>query len=454
MEKQRTMFSHIKEKLILFLKPAEATNHINGCLNLETHIAINCLLLRLIKNIKDIEEAPPTLDSESEITVDTFMDALQKIAQLIAEARQEAAFILKKKKTRKLFDLYLQALQLHLDNYNYYQFIGIDLFNNDTPSGIPSKLFYNMGVTYSGLELSDYVTFMTTGSGPKPQYITPDIIERITEFTIVYVTAIAPNPYGHIILGLGDQGFIHIDGMWDRPHYIPVDQFKEYTLASHMVLGVQHIYVPDMEGAKAKLLELSSKPWLWRAYWANCANFADAVLHAGGVPLAHIDPLHIGDYNHHTQYPIKRLSCAHPTSLDKTAYDSLHPEEEAALKNRHEENLLGRFTQIGKNAGLNDDKAKTYAHYRIHDGLSHKKAQYKTEPSVINFLAMHHHKIENIAILNPLLFILATPVLLVLAAKSIIFNVNCFFHPAKEVKNKRYQETLPQPNDQLPLLIP
>jgi hypothetical protein len=429
------MFNHIKEKTLLFLKPSEATNHIRGEINLDSHIQLNLLLHKLINQINDVS-------GDEDMAHDRFIEALTKIAAYIETARIDAALFLKKKQVQKRFDLYLHALQLHLQNYDYYQSIGIDFFQDESPTGIPSNLFYNINidVTCSGAKPSDYLNFISSPPCAPPDYITPDIIDKVTEFSIVYVTALSPNPYGHILLGLGDQGYIHINALYDKPQYIPREKFNSYLRdTTHMLLGVQQIYTPNLEGARTKLHELSQKPWFWRAYWANCANFSDMVLNAGGAPYAHIDPLHIGNYHHHTQYPAKRLACAHPLSLNKPQYEMLSTEDKSSLKNHHEDVPLKKhFKKIGKQAGLEGEKAKRYAHYRIHEGLSHKRAQHKVEPTWVNFLAMHHNKIENIALLHPLFFILASPLLLLANINRVTFHLRGlgFFKSGEKNKGK------------------
>lgn len=417
------MFSHIKQKMLVFLKPGEAINHIKIDLNIDTHIALNLMLLALRKKIADLPD---------DITDNAFIQALEEMAELIQSSRHEAAVLLENHCCHKKFDLYLQALQLHLQNYEYYLSIGIDFFSDSTKTGIPSHLFYNMGLPCCGTPPADFLNMISYDIVMEPEYARPEIINHISEFYIVYVTASSPNPYGHILLGT-DQGYFHVNAAQDRPQYIPKEKFNDYLRDTvHMVLGVQQIFVPDMKAAREKLLELNEKSWLWRL-GHNCANFSHVVLTAGGVSHAHVDPVHIGNY-HKTQYPVELLGYINPVSLNKKVYSALSTEEKANLKNHLEGDvpLKKHFIGLGKCAGLKGKEAKAYARYRMDDGMSHRKAQYKAKPCFMNFLVLHHNKIRNVAALHPLLFILATPFLALSCIKSLSFHVNSFFYGNKQ----------------------
>jgi hypothetical protein len=276
----------------------------------------------------------------------------------------------------------------------------------------------------------------------KPKYPSNEIIEEISEFFIVYVTAVSPNPYGHVLLGT-DQGYFHANGLNDKPQYFSKEEMNEYLRKSvHMVLGVQQLHVPNPEASREKLKELKDKNWHWRPNH-NCVNFAHTVLTAGGVSYAHVDPIHVGNYNH-VQYPVELLGYANPISLNKKAYDALSQEEKVNLKHHHEGDipLKKQFIRQGQWAGFKKEEAKKYAKYRMDDGLRHAEAQYKTKPSFMNFLVLHQNKIQCVSLLNPLLFILATPFLVLAHVKNIPFQVNSFFYQKKKQPEAKKTEAL------------
>lgn len=430
------MFIHIKRKILTFLKPSEALSHVRDDLNIDIFINLHRLLTQLRKEI-DALQAPPEHEEDEK----AFHKTLEEMAELIQATRHKAAALLEQHPSQKKFDLYLNALQLHLQNYDYYLSIGIDFFTDQSKTGFPSELFYNMGLPWCGTQLSDYLGLFYYDVVMQPEYPNDETIDKISEFFIVYVTAASPNPYGHVILGT-DQGYFHANGLSDRPQYFPKEQMNEYLRKTfHLILGVQQVYVPHPEESRKALKTLKDEIWHWRPKH-NCVNFAHTVLTAGGVSHAHVDPIHIGDYNHHIQYPVELLGYANPISLNKKAYDTLPKEKKAALKHHHEDDIPVKkhFIHLGKCAGLQKKEAKTYAKHRMDDGMRHKEAQYKTKPSFMNFLVLHHHKIECVAVLNPLLFILATPFLVLAHLKLATYHVNSFFYKGK--KNQENKHTM------------
>lgn len=434
------MFNRIQAKVIAALPPREVLREVKDHVCLGAKIDLNLILYRLIKQIQQIHL--PDEEEFGEIKVDSFIKGLETIAIAIKAARADVMKIDEAKRHLRKVDLYLQTLQLNLQNYRYYQSIGIDFFANDSRTGLATTASYSC-MEYIGMP----ALFNTVKDNKadlsisRANYITEKIIDEINEFTIVYITAPNPNPYGHVLLGLGDKGYIHINALYDKPQYIPVEAFNDYlNEQGRVVLGVQQVYVPDIEKAREKLRELCNQSWLWRLYWNNCVSFADTVLHAGGVGYAELDPFHIGDYHGYQQLPIERICYINEYALNKGKYDTLEVNQKRKVMSQGlAEPLKQQYEQAANYSGLNTEQKRKYVYYRMHEGLSHEKAQYEANPSWLNFFVMHQDKLRASVLIHPLLFFLAMPVLFVTTVKTMMFHTHMFFYE----RNKKKEATAP-----------
>ncbi len=439
-----SMFNRIQAKVIAALPPKEVLREVNDHVCLGAKMDLNLILYRLIKKIQQIHL--PTEEEVDEIKVDSFIKGLEAIAAAIKAARTDVMKIDESKRHLRKVDLYLQTLQLNLQNYRYYQSIGIDFFANDSRTGLATTASYSC-MEYIGMPalfntMKDNKADLSSACA---NYITDEIINEIKEFTIVYITAPNPNPYGHVLLGLGDKGYIHINALYDRPQYIPVEAFNDYlNEQGRVVLGVQQVYVPDMKKAREKLSELCHQSWLWRLYWNNCVSFADTVLHAGGVGYAELDPFHIGDYHGYQQLPIERICYVNDHALNKEKFDTLDINQKRKVMSQGlAEPLKKEYEEAAKYLGFDQGQTKKYVYCRMHEGLSHERAQYETKPSWLNFFVMHQEKLGASVIIHPLLFVLAMPILFVTTVKTVLFHSHMFFIEKRQKENPDKHETEP-----------
>lgn len=333
--KHITDHSSAKVKLIRFLNPYEnAINQIGYVLP--------------TSSIDKIQEILTTLRHEvANFPVDDLQAALDYVAERIQCARNNIAEFRTEENKLYDLDLYLQTLQLNITNYTYYLQRGIDLFQ-----------------TVSRADEND--------EEYKTEYIDNEIklkhiLDNITEVTRVTVSAPAPNPYGHVLLCLGDAGYIHVNDLHDYPQYIPLDKFDAYLRKNNrLVAGMQHFDVPDIEAFKVWLTQVHNNKWTFLMWRNNCVDFANEGLMAGGVSCAEINPALIGGYYGNTQYPFKNVLTANPITLQHDLYETfqnidalyfypdIDPEDKESL-----ENELSDMTDPNAVILLGDEETKT-----------------------------------------------------------------------------------------------
>ena len=294
---------------------------------------------------------------------------------------------------------HLRTLQLYLINEEAYAELGI--YYNDTLSTVDCS--------------SAFATYFD----PEAYF---DVTEanEIDSFSLVFVSGISPNPHGHVLLKLGNKGYLHIYALYDKPLFIPQAEFGDFLKKSgQTLLGIQQIHVPDIESAQKKLCQLAENKWLWLMYKNNCEDFAEQVLRAGGASCAQLDPKHLGDYYGHTAYPFKRFDALPQEHFILTTNDLTVKERKKTVHSQHKE----AFRRIGREQGFAPEKAKEYARYRLKEGLSHRDAQYKTEPSFKHFLMRHTHMLAAVCSLNPLAFAIVAPVLIYFEVSVLYQNI-------------------------------
>lgn len=307
--------------------------------------------------------------------------------------------------TQRKVNRYLKALELHLINENEYKKLGLR-YRNTLPVGKPK---------------SEFSTYFSR----RNHYLNPEQIKNIDSFSLVFVSGVWPNPYGHALLKLGDLGYIHIYDLHQKPLFIPRNQFQKFLDDSgQLLLGMQPIHVPNMEGARKKLMHLSQNKWLWLMYKNNCEDFAEAVVRAGGASCAQLDPEHVGDYYGRTAYPTKRFDIL---SVEDLTLTPSRNEVKQRKKNIHRLYKKDLHT-AAKDAGMSDNAAKEYTRCRLKEGFTHQHARYKTDPSLKNFIFRHKSVIETILNLNPVFFAFLAPILIYYKASSLqSFKNHSFF---------------------------
>lgn len=368
---------------------------------------------------------------------DNFVANLENLAAFIQSARKGMTALAHNNSACKKLDEHLRILQLHIQNYNFYQSLGINYFA--APLVQSPKFDYGQ---YTGNDTSF----------ARPDYLDDKRIDEIDAFSIVYVSAPQPNPYGHVLLGLGSIGFLHVNALYDRPQFISIENFNRYLLQDQrQVIGIQHVYIPDMQAARNRLLELNQKPWLWRMFWDNCANFADVVFKAGGASYAEIDTQHIGNYHNNSQYPTERVHHASPVSLHYNLFYSLQTNiSQPLIETTHvgPKNFdVEYFYANARKNGLPKNKAKAYANYRTVEGLSHSKAQYHADPSWAHYFVLQLAALSRTAML-PLFFLASTPLFMHVAwvkAKSLFCSSSSTLFRENDQNKSDSNDEIPSP---------
>jgi hypothetical protein len=96
------------------------------------------------------------------------------------------------------------------------------------------------------------------------------------------------NYCGHMLLNPGGKGqwYLHVTRLYDYPLVMGESGFRGYLKAAKKLEMIRrHVMIPNPNGAKARLAELTKTRWLWLGTKHNCASFAEEVIRAGGSSL-------------------------------------------------------------------------------------------------------------------------------------------------------------------------
>lgn len=196
------------------------------------------------------------------------------------------------------------------------------------------------------------------------------ILNQTAFLSIIHVTAGKHNPFGHSILQLGDQGFLHVNTLDGRPQFMTQEQFSIYLRQNQIqVAAIQHLPILDIDKAKGTIKELSTKQWFWRITHHNCLSFAQAIAIAGGVSYSELGCDHDTAKLPIFFYAAKLNSCSYvnPIYFDEKLFKQINTNMSEQFMKYYQEEAKGVYN-------LSDDQALLYARYREKDGLSEKMA--------------------------------------------------------------------------------
>ncbi len=86
---------------------------------------------------------------------------------------------------------------------------------------------------------------------------------------------------------------------------------------------MQQFAIPNRKAFEDELRKRMKEKWMHLIWWNNCADFADKLLLAGGVPAAEINPAMIHRFHDHTHYPLKSVLTAPHISLRHDLHQTL-----------------------------------------------------------------------------------------------------------------------------------
>ncbi len=193
-----------------------------------------------------------------------------------------------------------------------------------------------------------------------------DVLDKIDYLSILYVTPGPHNPYGHSILQLGDQGYLHINTLNGRPQYLSPEMLPTHLKINKAeIAAIQNLPIRNLENAKVAIKKLSSKRWFWRGTHHNCLSFAQAIAIAGGVSFT-------------------ELGCDHstaklPAHFYASKLDSVAKTNPTYLDNRFsgvynrivDDDSINLYIEHAKQSyKLTDQQARLYSLYRVQDELA------------------------------------------------------------------------------------
>lgn len=109
--------------------------------------------------------------------------------------------------------------------------------------------------------------------------------EEGDQLTLITVSGGGYNPYGHVLLKIGDKGYLEINTLYAKPRFLSAEEMTASLRSSKTVMGIQQIDIKDPRVTEKAISYLSNKKWFWRVSHHNCLSFAQEVALLSGASV-------------------------------------------------------------------------------------------------------------------------------------------------------------------------